>query len=259
MTNPSSVPFDPQHLAAQFNEAQINDGKARIPAAELGVPSSVAEAMAVQEITSSALPSEPLGYKVARSPDGIPVVGRLWPLALDGDQTVAEFPWRAGVKIEVEIAVTLASALPPRAEGYSIDEIRAAIGSVHLGVEILDSRIAEGGKAPYLLFLADRLGNGGYALGPSVPESLLDLNGDKQLVVRLGETTIYAAEARHPTGNVMDWLSGWASKSDRPAGSLSAGEIITTGSLCGAPEAAEPGLLTVELEGGYTMAVRLTA
>lgn len=254
MPHPSSASFDPQHLAAQFNEAT-----ARIPAAELGVPSSVSEAMAVQEITSSALPSEPLGYKVARSPDGIPVVGRLWPLALAEDGVIAEFPWREGLKIEVEIAVTLASALPPRAEGYSQDEILAAIGRVHLGVEILDSRIAEGGKAPYLLFLADRLGNGGYALGPTVPKSLLQLNGEKQLVVRLGETTIYAAEARHPTGNVLDWLSGWASKSDRPAGSLAAGEIITTGSLCGAPVADQPGLMTVELEGGYTMAIRLTA
>ena len=254
MSSPSPSSFDPQHLAAQFSAA-----RARIPAAELGVPASVTDAMAVQEIFSSTLPADPIGYKVARSPDGIAVVGRLWPLALGENAAIAEFPWRDGVKIEVEIAVTLVSALPPRAEGYSQDEILAAIGSVHLGIEVLDSRIAEGGKAPYLLFLADRLGNAGYALGPAVRKEMLALIGEKLLVVRLGDTTIYDAEASHPTGNVMDWLSGWASKSDRPAGSLSVGEIITTGSLCGAPVAQQPGLLTVELEGGFTMSIRLTA
>ncbi|WP_159946307.1 fumarylacetoacetate hydrolase family protein [Rhizobium sp. 18065] len=254
MSSQSSASFDPQHVAAQFAAAG-----ARIPAAEFSVPPDVSDAMAVQAIFSATLPAEPIGYKVARSPDGVAVVGRLWPLALADDAVVTELPWREGVKIEVEIAVTLASALPPRADGYSEAEIMAAIGSVHLGIEVLDSRIAEGGKAPYLLFLADRLGNAGYALGPTVPKSLLALNGEKQLVVRLGDTTIYAADARHPTGNVMDWLTGWASKSDRPAGSLSAGEIITTGSLCGAPVAEQPGLLTVELEGGHAMSIRLTA
>jgi 2-keto-4-pentenoate hydratase len=251
MTMPS---FDPQNLATRF--AAAGD---RVAAAALPIPTSLAEAMAVQEITASAYPSLPLGHKVARSPDGIAVTGRLWPLAVDGAETVAEFGWREGVKIEVEIAVTLASALPPRAEGYSDAEIRAAIGSVHLGVEILDSRIAEGGQGPYLLFLADRLGNGGYALGPVVPETLLDLNGEKQLVVRLDGETLYSAEARHPAGDVMAWFADWASKSDRPAGSLAAGEIITTGSLCGAPLANGPGLLSIELDGGYAMSVRLTA
>ncbi|UJW76012.1 fumarylacetoacetate hydrolase family protein [Rhizobium sp. SL42] len=250
----STASFDPHSLAAQFSAP-----RARIPAAELGVPSGVSDAMAVQEIFSATLPAAPVGYKVARSPDGLAVVGRLWPLALADDAVVAEFPWRDGLKIEVEIAVTLASALPPRADGYSQEEILAAIGSVHLGIEVLDSRIEEGGKAPYLLFLADRLGNAGYALGPTVPKDMLALNGEKQLVVRLGDQTIYAADARHPAGDVMAWLAGWASKSDRPAASLAAGEIITTGSLCGAPVAQQPGLLTVELEGGHTMSIRLTA
>lgn len=234
-----SPTFDPTLLATSLMQA-----KARIPANTLVAPSTIAEAFAVQTITMADAPAEPVGYKVARSPDGIAVTGRLLPLHIVGDAT---FPWRAGVAIEAEIAVRLATALPPRAGGYTRDEVKKAVGSVHLGLEVLDSRLVEGSKSPYLLFLSDRLGNAGYLLGPEVPSALVDDVAGTPLEVTLGDAVIFADAAKHPAGDVLAWLVDWANREDRPEGSLAAGEIITTGSLCGAVPLATSGLLTITL------------
>lgn len=234
-----SPTFDPTTLAASLMQA-----KARIPADTLATPSTIAEAFAVQAITMADAPAKPLGYKVARSPEGVAVTGRLLPLHVADDAT---FPWRAGVAIEAEIAVRLATALPPRAGGYSRDEVKKAVGSVHLGLEVLDSRLVEGSKSPYLLFLSDRLGNAGYLFGPEVPAALVDDVAGTPLEITLGDEIIFADAAKHPAGDVVAWLVDWAKREDRPESSLAAGEIITTGSLCGAVPLAKAGLLTIKL------------
>lgn len=240
-----SPTFDPTTLAASLMQA-----KARIPADTLVAPSTIAEAFAVQAITTADAPAEPVGYKVARSPDGIAVTGRLLPLHVAGEAT---FPWRSGVAIEAEVAVRLATALPPRAGGYSRDEVKKAVGSVHLGLEVLDSRLVEGSKSPYLLFLSDRLGNAGYLLGPEVPAALVDDVAGTPLEITLGDEIIFADAARHPAGDVLAWLKDWADREDRPEGSLSAGEIITTGSLCGAVPLAKAGLLAIKLDADHKL------
>lgn len=243
----SPISFDPTALAAALKQA-----KARMPADSLPAPSTIAEAFAVQAITTADAPAERGGYKVARSPDGIAVTGRLLPLHI---ADAATFPWRAGVAIEAEIAIRLSTALPPRTEGYSRDEIVKAVDSVHLGLEVLDSRLVEGSKSPYLLFLADRLGNAGYLLGPTLPLSALDAVAGTPLEITLGDEVIFADAARHPAGDVLAWLADWANRTDRPENSLAAGEIITTGSLCGAVPLARAAALTIVLDATH----RLTA
>lgn len=228
----------------------------RLSAADLPVPATVTEAMAVQKASCQPAPAGPVGFKVARSPEGVAVVGRLLPLAIETDPVPA-LPWRKGARIEVEIAVRFAAALPPRQGGYSRDEVKAAIGSVHLGIEILDSRIAEGSKGPFLLFLADRLGNAGYALGPELPKDMLETVGGNPLEVWLDGTSIHAADARHPADDVMAWLMDWANDTSRPQDTLAAGEIVTTGSLCGALDISGPGLLRAQLAKTWDMSISL--
>ncbi|MGV8935734.1 MAG: hydratase [Allorhizobium sp.] len=243
MSHDPAAAFQPQHLA----DILLSSGE-RIAAATLPVPATMAQAMAVQALTAGAYVAGPIGYKVARSADGAAVIGRLLPLAIDVDgQAPAVFPWRRGARMEVEIAVRLETALPPRQDGYSRDAVISAIGSVHLGIEILDSRLEEGGKAPFLLFLADRLGNAGYVLGPELPKAALDTVGGMPLDISVGEVSIHAAPARHPADDVLAWLMDWACDLTRPQDTLSAGEILTTGSLCGALDVGHPGPLHARL------------
>ncbi|MEY9834074.1 2-keto-4-pentenoate hydratase [Sinorhizobium fredii] len=190
-------------------------------------------------------------------PEGVGVAGRLSPIAIAAsDAPPAVFHWREGLRVEAEIGVRLASSLPPRQNGYSRDAVIAAIGAVHLGVEVLDSRVAEGGKAPFLLFLADRLGNAGYALGPELPRDLLHGAEGRPLDVSLGGATLFSGEAHHPAGDVLAWLVGWANERQRAEDTLAAGGIVTTGSLCGALDVASPGRLDVKLDGRWNLSVR---
>lgn len=235
-------PFDPTALAGLFAAACE-----RRPAADFPLPGTAVEAMAVQAATMGAEDGLHAGYKVALSPEGSPVSGRLRPLVEAEASSVAQLPWRAGVRVEVEVAVRLGSALPPRPQAYSRDEVSAAIAGFHLGVEILDSRIEEGGKAPFLLFLADRLGNAGYVLGPALPRDIAAIVGDMALNVRLDGASLHSGPARHPAGDVLAWLIAWANDTERSPDTLRASQIVTTGSLCGALEVERRGLVLVTL------------
>ncbi|MBD0417037.1 fumarylacetoacetate hydrolase family protein [Oryzicola mucosus] len=240
MSHSAPKAFDAHRLAQDLSVARD-----RIPAASLAVPATIADSMAVQLASTGRTP----GCKVALSPDGLPVTGWLAPLKSIVEGHPAAFPWRDGVRIEVEIAVRLGTALPPRDGGYSRAELVTAIEALHLGVEILDSRIEEGGEAPYLLFLADRLGNAGYALGPELPKEILGRVGRCQLDIHLGEALLYSGNAQHPAGDVLAWLIAYASDINRPSESLNAGEIVTTGALCGAIPITSPGTLSADLKG----------
>lgn len=49
------------------------------------------------------------------------------------------------------------------------------IDEVHLGVELLRYRLAEKNQVPFPLFLADRLANHGFAIGPQVDKSIVEV------------------------------------------------------------------------------------
>ncbi|OAP36535.1 hydratase [Sinorhizobium glycinis] len=248
----ASRSFDPAELAQRLAAA-----KDRIAAAHLPVPATIAQATAVQAEFVAPENAPAAGYKVARSPEAVGVAGRLSPIAILGpDAQPVAFRWRKGLRVEAEIGFRLALSLPPREAGYSRDEVIAAIGAVHLGIEVLDSRIEEGGKAPFLLFLADRLGNAGYALGPELPRDLLDGAEGRPLEVTLDGAPLFAGEAHHPAGDVLAWLVGWANETQRAEDTLSAGEIVTTGSLCGALEVGAPGTVDVKFDGRWRLLVR---
>ncbi|PDT51336.1 MULTISPECIES: hydratase [Sinorhizobium] len=245
--------FDAADLAHRFATA-----KDRIAAAELPVPATIAEAIAVQAAFAAPEDVAVAGYKVARSPEDKGVAGRLSPIAVAVPEAQpGTFRWRNGLRVEAEIAFRLAASLPPREGGYSRDAVIAAIGSIHLGVEVLDSRIEEGGKAPFLLFLADRLGNAGYAIGPELPREFLDGAEGRPLEVSLDGAPLFAGEAHHPASDVLAWLVGWANETERAEDTLSAGEIVTTGSLCGALDVAAPGRIDVRLDGRWSLPVRV--
>lgn len=110
-------------------------------------------------------------WKVTVSPQGQAVTAPLYPYAkaVSG----ADIPWYPGLKFETEIAVRLGGDLPVRSGiPYSRAEVVEAISAVYLGAELLVSAVKESGSVSFLLFVADRLGNSGYVLGPEVEKAL---------------------------------------------------------------------------------------
>lgn len=255
MSNSEPAVFDTQSLADSLYALRAA-GRSQATA-EFSTPQDLATAMKAQQALALREGATRNAWKVAMSPDKHAVVAPLHPYVETARD--AELPYLAGMKFEVEIAVRLGRTLPVKAAPYSREEILDAVSEACLGAELLSSAIEESGKLSFPLYVADRIGNCGYALGPAVPKTFIDTIGEAELKVIQGSTSIYQGPAKHPVGDVLAWLLAYANDSTRPANSLEAGMLVTTGALSGAMPLPGPGKVEVLLAGRYALNVALVA
>lgn len=255
MTSMIAIP-DLNALAQQLYGLRV-DGS-QIPTDKLvSVPVTLEDAIDVQSQLSKLEGAELDAWKVAKSPGGDPVAAPLHPF-LD-NLPDAMLSWRRGMKIEVEIAVELSEALPVRKDSsYERADIEAAISKAYLGAELVWSGISEGGTISFPAFMADRLGNDGYVLGPALPLTVLQPDSSTSLTLRLNGQIAFDAAGQHPTKDPLTWLWDYANNHSRPATTLREGSIITTGSLCGAIEVSGPGEVSVQLGNDAAMRFALS-
>jgi 2-keto-4-pentenoate hydratase len=134
--------------------------------------------------------------------------------------------------VECEIAFAMARDLPPRAAPYGVEEIHAAIGAMHLAIEIADSRLPPG---PSLAMnLADAMASGAFVVGPAIASWASMDRGAIEVVLEVN-----GVEAARGLGASVlgDPLRAVALLADNPVpGSpgLRRGDYVTTGSLTGA-------------------------
>ncbi|MBY2942476.1 2-keto-4-pentenoate hydratase [Rhizobium leguminosarum] len=236
--------FDPRALATRLHSLR-QAGRQEATSA-FALPTDLHQAMEAQDLLAAAGGISSNAWKVTVSPQGQAVTGPLHPYAeaVSG----ADISWYPGLKFETEIAVRLGSDLPVRAGiPYSRTEVVEAISAVYLGAELLVSAVKESGNVSFLLFVADRLGNSGYVLGPKLEKSVVDTAGSTPLKVTHAGRTIYDGPAQHPKGDVLTWLVDYANDGLRPQTSLKSGALITTGTLSGAIELTEPGEIDILL------------
>jgi 2-keto-4-pentenoate hydratase len=203
-------------------------------------------AMAVQALVREQLDLPVAGWKVANGPANTPIAAPL----LDVRTTGAEIALFPGCKIEVELAVRLKSDLPPKQRGeYSRSDMIDAISEVILGIEIVGGRLAEA-DPPFLSFLADNLGNRAYVAGARVPLAVLDAAaGGYMCAVTLNDQPLHEARSFHPSLDPLAPLLNYANAQNDCIGGLRAGQIVTTGSLCGVIPVEAPGILKGRLDG----------
>ncbi|WCK80184.1 fumarylacetoacetate hydrolase family protein [Agrobacterium fabrum] len=232
-------------LAHQLHGLRLENRQ--VPTHQLtSMPSMIEDALEVQREFSKLEGADTSAWKVAKSPDGSPVVAPLHPY--QDAAPYAALPWRTGMKIEVEIAVRLDKDLPVRTDKvYERSDIEAAISDAYLGAELVWSGIAEGGSVSFPAFLADRLGNAGYIRGPAIPLEALQPGSSIPLKLWLNKQIAYDDTAQHPSKDVLSWLCDYANDRTRLVSSLRAGTIITTGSLCGALHVTDPGEISAQL------------
>ncbi|MBY5348926.1 fumarylacetoacetate hydrolase family protein [Rhizobium leguminosarum] len=236
--------FDPRALAAGLHS--LRQSGRQEATSTFALPADLDQAMEAQDLHAAADGISSNAWKVTVSPQGQAVTAPLHPYA-EG-VSGADIPWYPGLKFETEIAVRLGSDLPVRTgASYSRAEVVEAISAVYVGAELLVSAIRESGSVSFLLFVADRLGNSGYVLGPEVEKSVVDTAAATPLKVTHAGRTIYNGPAQHPKGDVLTWLVDYANDGLRPQTSLKTGALITTGTLSGAIELTEPGEIDIEL------------
>lgn len=236
--------FDPRTVAARLHS--LRQAGRQEATDTFALPADLHQAMEAQNLLTAADGISSNAWKVTVAPQGQAVTAPLHPYAeaVSG----ADIPWYPGLKFETEIAVRLGSDLPVRAGiSYSRTEVVEAISAVYLGAELLVSVVRESGSVSFLLFVADRLGNSGYVLGPKLEKSVVDTVGGTPLKVTHAGRTVYDGPAQHPKGDVLTWLVDYANDGLRPETSLKSGALITTGTLSGAIELAEPGEIDILL------------
>jgi 2-keto-4-pentenoate hydratase len=207
--------------------------KALIEMTEQPVPASFLEGLAVQAEIARHLGHAEAGWKVAIAEGGLPVAGLMpGPYLAPGD--VYDGAIGAELRVEIEIALRLARDVPMRPnQPYSRAELLGYCDKAYLGIEIVESRLANWQGVPFALWLADALGHGGYYLGPELDMKVLDDLTGLGCFISLNGVTIYDQPAVHGNGDPMTPFLAWANRKDELMGGLRAGQIITTGSLCG--------------------------
>lgn len=204
------------------------------------VPATIEEAYRVNAQVVGCLGWAPLGWKIAATTAAVrqklktdgPIYGR----------TFRRFRYESPVRlrhielldplVECEVFVTLGHDLPARTRPWTYDEVKAAIGAIHAGIEVAECRFPSNSLPPLPAILADGSASGRYVFG----DAILDWrDGLGSLEVRL---QVDGRDVRRGTGaDVMGdpllpllWL---AEERRRFGDGLSAGETISTGSMTG--------------------------
>lgn len=246
-------------MSAAVDEAAAFLLAARAPLVRRGAdlptslrPADAAAAYAIQRATLAAL--GPIGgWKVGglAGAEGLVTAPLPGPglFATDALAPAALPEGLRGFGVEAEIAYRLRHALPPRAPAYTREEVRAAIGTAHAAIEVVESRFAVADAANPFSRLADLLSHGALVVGPGQP-AWQDLDPAATTVTLSIDGMIHAARVGTPPVVDLIGLVLWlANEGARPFGGLAAGQIVTTGSWTGLAAARPGALVRVRFDG----------
>lgn len=224
------MPFNPDSTAAA-----LLDGYERRKLVETLAepPSTVEEACAVQDRVTARLGGVG-GWKVgAPSPTAEPFAAPLPKRLIRPSPSV----WPGGsfrlIGIEAEIAFRIGRDLPAGAGPLGVAQIRDAVSSLHVAIEIVDSRIAAYPKVDRFWALADNQNNGGFTYNPvGVPWPDRDLTNAAVRLTIDGEVRLEQAGG-NSGGDPVRLLVWMVNHACRARGGLREGTMITTGSYTG--------------------------
>jgi 2-keto-4-pentenoate hydratase len=212
-------------------------------------PATRAEGYAIQAELEGPGRAPIAGWKIAATSragqvhigvDG-PMAGRLPADRVLGDGAVVEMAGNHMRVAEVEYVFRMARTLAPRAEPYAVDEVMAAVGALHTGIEIPDSRFADFATVGAPQLIADDACAHLFVLGPACPQTWRELD----LAAERPNATVGGRYERQGLGaNVLGdprtalaWIANELSGIGVP---LRAGQFVTTGT-CMAPLEIRPG------------------
>jgi 2-keto-4-pentenoate hydratase len=238
-----SLPAETEAIAAELVRARLS-GRG-VPNTGLPVPVNAKSAMQIQALVQEQSARPVGGWKVAIGPENRPIAAPL----LDLYPAASEISLFPNCTIEVELAVRLGKDLPIREAGsYERSDILNAIESVVLGIEVIGGRFDDAANVPFLSFLADNLGNRAYVIGDRLPRSTVEQVDGLVCHVTLDEMSLYRAPVSHPAGDPLLPLLAYANEQSDYLGGLRAGQIVTTGSLCGVLPVHAAGLIKANLD-----------
>ena len=133
-------------------------------------------------------------------------------------------------KVEPELAFTLATDLPA---DPTMEQVRESIAAVHLAVEIIDSRVANW-DIKLVDTVADNASCGAVVLSEQPVEIDLDALPEVAATMSINGTEVGSGVGAAVMGHPLAPLQWLARTLGEQGVALQAGEIILTGSFCGA-------------------------
>jgi 2-keto-4-pentenoate hydratase len=201
-------------------------------------PVTLDDAYDVQDALAAALGRKVAGWKLAHSSAAAlqklnltaPPFGRVFEGTLV--ESGASIPRKSihKPKLEAEIAVKLGRDLPKRDQAHTKDEIAAAVASVHLAIEVADSRYADPSKIDLAAFVADNAQSGFLVIGRAVTDWRARDFQSGPATLSLDGRVLAEAAARESRCDPLLAVAQVAGAMSRRGIALKAGEIITTGS-----------------------------
>jgi 2-keto-4-pentenoate hydratase len=195
------------------------------------VPSSVAEAHAIQDRVAALLSEAIGGFKANAAPDAEPTRGLIYAPMIrrsPARMAQAEVPH---LGVEGEIAFRFTRDLPTKALPYTRDEVAQAVAILPV-IEVVASAFRDPRSRPALEQLADRGINGALVTGSEIADwSHLDLP-NLHVTLRINGEPVLDRRGGHPTGDPLAVAVALVNMIGETGG-VKAGQIVITGSWTG--------------------------
>ena len=200
-------------------------------------PQSRAEGYAVQAALERQSRGKLFGWKIAATSEAGqkhinvagPMAGRIMSDTVIADGGTASMKGNEMRVGEPEFAFRMGRDLPPRAAPYTVDEVLAAVETLHPAIEIPDSRFVDFAGAGEAQLIADNACAHLFVLGAATAADwrAMDLVAERPQITLRGEH--YIGHGRNVLGDPRIALA-WLANELRGLGiTLRAGEVVTTG------------------------------
>lgn len=200
-------------------------------------PQGRTEGYAVQAALEAQSHGTLFGWKIAATSEAGqkhinvagPMAGRILSDTVIADGGTASMKGNEMRVGEPEFAFRMGRDLPPRAAPFGVDEVLAAVDSLHPAIEIPDSRFADFAGAGEAQLIADNACARLFVLGAATTANwrAMDLVEERPQIALRGER--YTGHGKNVLGDPRVALA-WLANELRGLGiTLRAGEVVTTG------------------------------
>ena len=212
-------------------------------------PNTMDEGYAAQRALAAASGVAVVGWKIAATSTsgqrhinvGGPIAGRLLSNRVHRSPCRVRFGANRMAVAEAEFAFVMGADLPAREAPWSVDEVLAAVDTLHPAIEIPDSRFEDFTRAGSAQLAADNACAHEFVLGPATEADwrAIDLAAQPVSLTIDGRTATNGtgADALGDPRAALAWI---ANNHAAQGTTLGAGDIVTTG-VCGKPSAIGPG------------------
>ncbi len=212
-------------------------------------PTTRAEGYAIQALIEARSTQPLFGWKIAATSEAgqrhigvdAPLAGRLLAERVVAPGSIVALDGNLMRVAEVEFAFRMGADLPPRESRYDLDEVMAAVASLHPAIEIPDSRYSRFTEVGAPQLIADNACAHLFVLGPPtrVDWRALDLSRQRVTGKVLGryDREGLGANALGDPRIAMTWI---ANELSRLGVTLRSGQVVTTGT-CVIPLEVLPG------------------